>query len=72
MECSHRVFIVAILGLLLLGSCKDTFSPSLREADKVLFTDAKRGEVMLDSIYQANPNMSTPDKKYYQLLKNKS
>lgn len=38
----------------------------------MLFTDYERGEKMLDSIYQANPSMSTADKKYYQLLKLKA
>lgn len=66
------ILSTAILILLLFTGCKKNFSPALKEADKMLSFDNKRGEKMLDSIYQANPSMSTADKKYYQLLKLKA
>ena len=62
----------AVLILLLFTGCKKNFSPALKEADQMLFTDDERGKNMLDSIYQANPSMSTADKKYFQLLKLKA
>ena len=58
--------------LLVLNSCSHSFSPALMEADKVLFTDYERGEVILDSIYHADKNMTTADMKYYQLLRLKA
>lgn len=66
----HGIFIVTTFCLLI--SCKESFSPTLREADKILFEDIERGEGMLDSIYNANPNLSAADNKYYQLLKLKA
>ncbi len=66
---THIIYIMTILCLLLPTSCKESFSPALRETDKVLFTDTERGEAMLDSIHRANPYMCTADQKYYQLLK---
>ena len=66
------ILAMAIMTLLLLTGCKKSFSPALKEADQMLFTNHERGEKMLDSIYQANPTMSTADKKYFQLLKLKA
>lgn len=63
--------IIALL-LALFAGCKQSFSPTLQKADQVLSTDTEKGSKMLDSICQAEPNMSTADKKYYQLLKLKA
>lgn len=63
--------IIALL-LALFAGCKQSFSPALQKADQVLSTDTEKGSQMLDSICQAEPNMSTADKKYYQLLKLKA
>lgn len=68
----HIIISTVILILLSLSGCKKSFSPALREADKLLYTDSEQGEKMLDSIYQANPTMFKADKKYYQLLKLKA
>lgn len=67
-----KVYIVTVFVLSILASCKDSFSPVLREVDKVLFTDSERGEEILDSISQTTSNMSTADSKYWQLLKLKA
>ena len=63
--------IIALL-LALFAGCKQSFSPTLQKADQVLSTDTEKGSKMLDSICQAEPNMSTANKKYYQLLKLKA
>lgn len=61
------VFIIA-----LLSGCDKKFSPALRETDRLLSSDSKRGEVMLDSICKVDRNMSIADKKYCQLLRLKA
>lgn len=66
-----RLLLLSILVSLLTG-CQKTFSPSLREIDKILFVDYERGEKLLDSVLFANPNMSKPDLMYCQLLKLKA
>lgn len=63
---------IAIVTILFLASCSHPFSPSLKEVDKILFTDSQKGEALLDSIYLATPDLPTLDKKYYQLLKLKA
>lgn len=69
---SHIVYVVATLCLYFTLSCSKSFSPSLREADRILFSDYEKGETMLDSISNAIPNMSAADKRYYQLLRLKA
>lgn len=66
------IISTTIITVLLLTSCSKSFLPSLKEADKILFTDYQKGELLLDSIYQSKTNMSTADEKYYQLLKLKA
>lgn len=68
----NKIVSIAIITILTLVSCSKSFSPSLKEADKILFTNHQKGEILLDSICQATPNMSTADKMYYQLLKLKA
>ena len=68
----NRIISTTIITVLLLTSCSKSFSPSLKEVDKMLFNDYQKGELLLDSIYQSTPNMPTADKKYYQLLKLKA
>lgn len=67
-----RIISVAIITMLFLASCSPSFSPSLKQVDKMLFADWQKGEQLLDSIYQSTPSMPTADKKYYQLLKLKA
>lgn len=69
---SYYICIVITFCLLLLTSCRESFSPALKEVDKELFTDREKGEGILDSICKAVPNMSTANKKYYQLLRLKA
>lgn len=69
-NCIHTILLLLILPF--LAGCSKNFSPQLKEADKVLFTDCKRGEAMLDSIRKAEPNMTTADLQYYKLLKLKA
>ena len=69
---SYYIGIVITLCLLLSTSCRESFSPALRDADKELFTDRKKGEATLDSICKAIPDMSTANQKYYQLLRLKA
>lgn len=64
--------IITFLILAIITGCGFSYSPSLREADKLLNTNRKLGVSMLDSICQATPNMSTKDKMYYQLLRVKT
>ena len=66
------IISTTIITAFLLTSCSKSFLPSLKEADKILFTDYQKGELLLDSIYLSTPNMPTADKKYYQLLKLKA
>lgn len=61
------VFIVV-----LLSGCDKKFLPVLRETDRLLSSDSKRGEAMLDSICKIDRNMPTADKKYSQLLRLKA
>ena len=58
--------------LLSFCSCKQTFSPKLRECDQLLSTNYKQGEAMLDSLHKTNKQMSTANKKYEQLLRLKA
>ena len=69
---NHILYIISVFCLLLTTSCKESFSPALREADKILFTNLEKGEAMLDSISKTTPNMSMADKRYYQLLRLKA
>lgn len=69
---SYFICITTTLCLLLLTSCKESFSPTLRETDKVLFTDREKGEATLDSICNAASNMSATDRRYCQLLRLKA
>lgn len=69
---THILYLISAFCLLLTTSCKDSFAPALRKADKELFTDVKKGEVTLDSIYKAEPEMTIANKKYYQLLRLKA
>ena len=63
--------IISLL-LALFAGCKQSFSPALQKADQVLSTDTEKGSQMLDSICQAEPNMSIANQKYCQLLKLKA
>ena len=63
---------IIILLLALFAGCKQSFSPALKKADQVLSADTEKGSKMLDSICQAEPNMSTANQRYYQLLKLKA
>lgn len=69
-----QFFISAIITLLLalFAGCKQSFSPALRKADQVLSADTEKGSEMLDSICQAEPNMSVANQKYCQLLRLKA
>ena len=71
-EDTIKFSFLLITILLSLTGCNKSFSPSLRDIDNILFTDCERGEAMLDSIHKETSNMSTPDWKYYQLLKLKA
>lgn len=71
----RKQFVISTIITLLLAlfaGCNQSFSPTLKKADQVLSTDTEKGSKMLDSICLAEPNMSTADKKYYQLLKLKA
>lgn len=63
---------VSVFIVVLLSGCDKTFSPVLRETDRLLSSDSKRGEAMLDSICKIDRNMPTADKKYSQLLRLKA
>lgn len=63
---------IIILLLALFAGCKQSFSPALKKADQVLSADTEKGSKMLDSICQAEPNMSTANQRYCQLLKLKA
>lgn len=66
-----HIMVFLAVSLIMTG-CGLSYSPSLREADKLLSSNYKQGKAMLDSICQADPNMSTKDKMYSQLLKVKA
>lgn len=69
---SYLILAIVSFCILMLTGCEKKFSTALKEADKMLFIDYKRGDKMLDSIYKFTPTMSIADKKYYQLLKLKA
>lgn len=66
--------LLTIINILLLSfcSCKQSFSPKLRECDRLLSTNYKQGNTMLDSLNEVGPKMSTANKKYMQLLRLKA
>ncbi len=66
-----NIFIFVLI-IALVSGCDKSFSPALREADRLLSIDVKRGEDMLDSICQVEKNMSSADKKYCELLRLKA
>ena len=71
----RKLFVISTIITLLLAlfaGCNHSFSPALQKADQVLSTDTEKGSKMLDSICQAEPNLSTADKKYCQLLRLKA
>lgn len=73
MRNKHITLYTMVLFLLLfLVSCDRTFLPSLVQADQMLFVDYKRGEKLLDSIYDMQSSMSELNKRYYQLLRLKA
>jgi len=63
---------VLILLISLFSGCGKGFSPALREVDRLMSIDNKRGEAMLDSICRVDKKMSSADKKYCLLLRLKT
>lgn len=62
-----KIVIVGIL-VCFFGGCGQTFSPSLKDIDKMLSVDNEKGEKMLDSFRNTSPKMSVANQIYCKLL----